>query len=364
MKAKIRWLVVPILVVPTLVLGYGGALRAQGKGEPRKAGKVLLLKTGLAMEGDIEQVGTQICVRHGVSEVWITADRVVRLCPDWNDAYAFMHTLIKADSAADRVKLARWCHLHRLNQEALEQAKVALELQPDHADAKLIVTMLEREKREGNVRPTPTAQTPAAKPQPASDPARNVDVTADTLVAFMSRVQPILMNTCASCHLNETNGNFRLERVSEHGYKGATQQNLATVLAYVDLERPAISPILVKAITPHGRDTLPAIRDRSAKPFQTMQDWIVETLKKNPQLKDYHAARKSPAAAVSSEAKTSVVSSAPAAPLLSGSVVSQTMPRLEITATSSPAAKEMRTPMLERDWCDAEHFNAWAHPKR
>ena len=47
--------------------------------------------------------------------------------------------LIKPDVANDRVKLARWCHMHKLTAEALEQARIALELQPEHTDAKQMV---------------------------------------------------------------------------------------------------------------------------------------------------------------------------------------------------------------------------------
>src|SRR5882672_3798560 len=116
MQTLLRW-----IILPALVVGLGDFLRAQETGEPRKTGKVLLLKTGHVMEGDIEQIGTEMCIRRGTSEVRIAADKTVRLCPDWLDAYAFMQAHIKADSANDRVKLARWCHLNRLHQEALEQ---------------------------------------------------------------------------------------------------------------------------------------------------------------------------------------------------------------------------------------------------
>lgn len=367
MKSHLRW-----LIVPAVLVGVGYFLRAQDLSETRKTGKVLVLKSGLTMEGDITQIGSQVCVKNGKSEVWIAVDKTMRLSPDWFDAYAFMQTLIKKDNPSDRIKLARWCHLNRLYEEAVEQARCALELQPGHADARQMVTMLEREKKEAGVRP----MVKAAPPQPvrAFEPPPTVDVTQETLIAFTAKVQPILMNTCASCHAGDASGKFHLERVSESSHKVATQRNLAAVLNYVDLDRPTISPLLVKSITPHGREALPAIRDRSAKPFQAMQEWINETIKKNPQLKDYRDATKPTPARVAPpptpEPKSSAFSSQGAVlPKTEVEVVSRKVPRLEVPAaqpTPAPqaAAPQAAAPPRERDWCDAGHFNDYFHPKR
>ena len=350
MRTYLRW-----LIVPAVLVGVGDLVRAQEVREPRKTGKVLLLRTGLAMEGDIEQVGSQMCVRRGTSEVWIAADKTMRLSPDWFDAYAFMQTLIKLDSAADRIKLARWCHMHRLHDEAMEQAKAALELQPGHAEAKQILTALEVAKKAPSAKTVVRSIAPTPTPTPAVAPAPTVDVKGETLIAFIAKVQPILMNTCASCHAGETNGKFQLERVFETGHKVSTQRNLAAVLAQVDLDRPTISPLLVKAITPHGREALPPIRDRSVKPFQALEQWIVEAIQKNPQLKEYRDAQTPGKSAIPAAQGTPGVTQS--------NVLSQPMPRLELPST--PAERPLApTPTAEREWCDAGHFNDYYHPKR
>jgi len=358
MKTLLRW-----LILPALVVGFGFLLRAQEPGEVRKSGKILLLKTGLAMEGDkIEHIGSQMCIRRGVSEVWIADDKAVRLCPDWTDAYVFMQSHIKVDNANDRVKLARWCHVHRLNTEALAEAKLALELEPGHADAKQIVSMLERAMKDPPAKPI----TPKPTPVRVDGPTPTVDVTADTLIAFMSKVQPILMNTCASCHTGDTAGKFRLERVSETGHKVSSQRNLAAVLGQVDLDRPAISPLLVKAITPHGRDQTPPIKDRSAKPFQFVQQWIVETVRKNPQLKLYQEVKKPAAFQRPPEEKPTTFSSQGSAiPAGNDDVISRPVPRLDPNLVKPAPIQETRTPVAarERDWCDPDWYNEWAHPR-
>src|SRR5262245_11396698 len=124
MTTIIRFVIVPAI----LVASVGLVLYAQDAPAQRTEGKVLLLKTGHAMEGDIERVKEQFCVRRGKSEVWIAADKAIRLCADWDDAYAFAQSLLKADTATNRMHLARWCHLHRMVDRALEQAQQALQL--------------------------------------------------------------------------------------------------------------------------------------------------------------------------------------------------------------------------------------------
>src|SRR5713226_1715973 len=169
------------LIVPAVFAGVGFFLHAQDGDQARIKGKILLLKTGHAMEGDIEKVGTQWCIRRGRSEVWIAEDKAIRLCADWDDAYAYAQTQIKLDDANDRVKLARWCHIHRLTEKALEQARAALELQPQNADAKQIVMLLERALKEPPAKPATPA--PAAATRPV-EPAPTVDVSFESQVAF------------------------------------------------------------------------------------------------------------------------------------------------------------------------------------
>ena len=364
------------LLGPAVMAGVAFFLLAQDAVKEPATGKVLLLKNGSVLEGDIAQVGTQMCIRRGASEVWIDASKASRLCADWDDAYVHMQTLLKLDSAAERVKFARWCHLYHLNEKALEQARKAMELQPNHRDAKQLVSMLERSLKETPSKPNvPMASTPRTAPAPS------IDVTAETLVSFTARVQPILMNTCVSCHGTGFVGKFRLERTSEGGYQIATRNNLNAALGYFDLDRPTQSLLLVKAIEAHGNTPLPPIKDRGAAPFQTMQSWIEQTIACNPQLKKQAPAEKSAKAEASP------------API----VVSRSIPRIEVVAetkrpTEEPSrvlpAKASQIPILqmyqsvkqdpprassnatsprtsapEREWCDPEIFNEMSRSK-
>jgi hypothetical protein len=241
-------------------------------------------------------------------------------------------------------------------------AKTALELQPNHGEAKQLLATLER-MRQGPASKTIKTVAVAAPAPRAVEPPPAVDVSAATLVAFTSKVQPILMNTCVSCHANETGGKFRLERVYESGRSASSQRNLAAVLEHVDLERPTISTLLVKAITPHGREAGAPLKDRAGAPFQAIQQWIVDAVRTNPQLKEYRAARNPAPVKKTPEEKPSTFSSQGSlAP--TGDDVSRPLERRAVKA--APQAQATRTPQTarERDWCHEDIFNEWAHPQR
>ncbi|MBM3992566.1 MAG: hypothetical protein FJ303_00170 [Planctomycetes bacterium] len=358
MKKILAW-----LIVPALFAGLGILVYAQERDMGVTRGKVLLLKTGHAMEGDIERIRGKICVRRGDSEVWIAEDRIVRLCADWDDAFAFAMSTIDPNSANDRVRLARWCHLHKLNDKALAQARLALQLQASHSDALQLVAVLERMK--DAPLPKTTATKPASVPRPV-EATPSVDLSFETQVAFANKVQPILMNKCVNCHGNNAGGKLHLDRVSDQGKKSVMQRNLAAVLPYIDIDRPAISPLMVKAITAHG-DAPAAFRDRSDMPIQAMHQWIVETIAKNPQLRDYRASKKPANATLPAPKSAFPVQQGTTAPAGGVEVQSQQRPRIEIDEKNPPQVQPMETPRTPLaatpvDDFDALHYNQWAHP--
>ena len=177
-------------------------------------------------------------------------------------------------------------------------------------------------------------------------------------------MQPILSNKCASCHVSGA-GKFHLERVSDGGKNASSQHNLAAALAFIDLERPAISPLLVKAITPHGGALTPSIKDRSAPALKGMQQWIEQTIAQNPQLKDYHAAKKQTPSKSNPEPKTGVFPTQRSTPSSQGEeVVSRIVPRVEIDEKSPPRTLPTAVTRTPVDPFDPEIFNQGIRPKQ
>ena len=174
---------------------------------------------------------------------------------------------------------------------------------------------------------------------------------------FVSRVQPILMNTCASCHVGEKGGAFKLARAAEGGTvsRRATQQNLATVLAHVTFARPEVSPLLVKAVSIHGDANQPPIKSRQSPPYRAIEEWIRATIANNPQLQDSTAA----APPAGTPEKKAAPQAAPVqAGLVAGAPVSSNKPAVPVGGPATPAAA------IPLDPFDPAAFNQQAKSKK
>ncbi len=274
MKTKIRILLCVVAIVPAWT-----GLRAGEPPEAPKTGHVLLLANERILEGDIERVGDQYRIKRLLGETWVPADGTLSLCADIRDAYLFLHRRANLDDADERLRLASWCHNHGLREEALAEIKAAVELSPNHKEAKRLLQCLQQAPA------TSTNSTHAANADPDSTPvAPPVEVTAKSMSEFATHIQPILMNACAGCHAGGQAGSFKLVRTAEHGSLApkTTQQNLTAVLAQINLEQPRTSPFLTKAVAVHGSLTHAPLSGRQMPAYHAMEEWVKLTLANLP----------------------------------------------------------------------------------
>jgi hypothetical protein len=280
-------------------LGAGALLAAalacvRGDGPPRQptpavpdatgptAGKVLVLDNERTLTGDIERVGGQYRIKRLLGETWLAADKVLRLCGSLEEAYAFLRSRANLCDPDERLRLTDWCRQHGLKEQALAEARAAVALCPEHPDpraVRVVKYLVEAQAR---------AEAPAAPP-PAGPELPHVDVAAESLGLFASRVQPILMNTCARCHTAGRGGKFQLTRTynSTLSDRRALEQNLAMVLLHVNQREPRASLLLTKAVSLHARGMSSApLRGRQTPAYRTLERWVLETLAANPQLRD------------------------------------------------------------------------------
>jgi hypothetical protein len=347
-----------VLVVPALAAGLGWSLFAQDA-PPRITGKVLLLQNDRAFEGDIEKVGEAYRVRKGTGELVISVSQALRLCTDWDDALAFMRSRANLGDPDERLRLARWLHLNHQIDRAREEARVALEMRPKHAETRQLVKLLEA---------TPAGKTARPASEVSLPPVPHYDLSFESVTTFSLRVQPILMNTCVNCHSGSYGGPFRLYRLHEGGERISTQRNLAAVIAQLQLAKPAASPLLVMAVSAHGNAKASPIPGRQSPMFATLCSWIDQTLADNPHLRERPAA--APATLPASVTRAPEVSQgprplepknvAPMSDVLPGVVVSQTP--VTPPPTAPPAAAP--TPQVPVDEFSAVHFNRWAYPQK
>src|SRR5262249_56413404 len=119
------------------------------------------------------------------------------------EAFAILSRQANLHDPDERVRLARWCEHNGLHAHALAEAAAAVRLRPEHAGAK---RLLERLQNTAAKEPTPASGKPA---EAAEGPVPAVDLSAESLALFTSRVQPILMNACACCHATGRGGKVK-----------------------------------------------------------------------------------------------------------------------------------------------------------
>jgi hypothetical protein len=264
MSAKVRFLVCVLSLSP-----FAATLSAQEKPAAEK-GKVAVLDNDRILEGDIERVGDQYRVRRSGGETWLPVAKVLRVCANLEEAFAYLQGQANLDDPAERVRLARWCLLHQLRDQGVAEASAAIALCPKHAEAQRILKALQRSAANETAPPRPPTTT--ASPAAATTP--NLPYNPEALAPFVTRVQPILMNACAGCHRSGQGGSFSLTRGTDDGSdRRTTQQNLMAALAQLDRERPEDSKLLRYAITIHGNADKPPLQGRSAPAYRSLEEW-------------------------------------------------------------------------------------------
>jgi hypothetical protein len=334
-------------------------------------GHVILLENERTVQGQIELEGNQYRVRREVGETMMPAAHVIFLADDLEEAYAFLRSRANLRDADERLRLARWCHLHGLKKQALDEATAAVELRPKNAEAQRLFQSMQRSAG--------TAPSAPAAPinKETSDPAA-IEVSAESLGQFISKVQPILMNTCTSCHVADHAGTFKLTRAQEGGVvnRRATQRNLNAVLAHINREHWETSAFLVKAVSMHGQASQPPLKSRQSPAFKSLEDWVRAAMADNPQF----AQGNSPfvlAAAVSdpkATARTEPTKPGSAAPEKSSATPGASTETLvtngpapvvpNSTKPASPGNTKPAKPSEPVDPFDPIIFNRQMHPER
>jgi hypothetical protein len=345
--------IIPILTLSALCAGW--SLFAQ---EPTAAtrviGKVLILQNERAFEGDIQKIGDNYRVRRGSGEIVVTPSQALRLCADWDDALAFMRSRANLDDPDERLRLAKWCLGNHQIERAMAEANVAMKMRPKHGETRNLVKLLQATPNTSNNRPANEATTA---------PVPHIDLSFESVTAFNLRIQPILMNTCVSCHAGSYHGKFRLYRQYEGGERIAMHRNLAAVLSFVSIDKPTASPLLVMAVCAHGDAKTPPLPGRQSQAFLTLCSWIDQTIADNPHLRDRGTTPVATLPHTTARAPQSVTQ-----PPLPGLLAAQNAPTSDGSPTpppiTLPAKAPVTAPSTPRDEFDAAHFNRVYHPDK
>jgi hypothetical protein len=362
--------ILSLALIGAVVLGPAAWSPAEepAAGEPgaNPTGKVLILDNERTLEGDIERIGDQYRIRRATGDSWWPGNRVLRLCASTEEAYRFLRGRANLNDPDEHLRLASWCRDHGLREQALNEVKAAVELRPQHPESKSLLQHLQQSSQ-------PRPPTPAPdREEPDPLPSLSVDLTAEAVGQFASRVQPILMNSCAGCHAGDRGGAFKLTRAYDFGSnRRTTRQNLAAVLAEVNLSQPLASPFLTKALGVHGKMAQAPFRNREAPAYRTLEEWVRQTavLSGRPGDAGPEEVRgpKSEVRSPKSEARGTETARPPAES--TGPLPMPAAPREEFASAPRPDGKPGPATTAERppepaDPWDGENFNREMHPPR
>jgi hypothetical protein len=350
-----------ILVLLASCLGLGSAM-GQETSRHAISGRVVILDNEKTLTGDVVRQGEQYAIKRLIGETVIPADRVLKVCASLEEAYQFLARRANLQDPDERVRLAEWCREHGLTEQALAEVREAAALRPENEKIRRLMRHLEATKT--------SVRSPEKTVSKQEFP--RVEVSAESMGMFASKIQPILSNACASCHVSGRAPGFPLMRVVEEGMASRTslEKNLSVVLAQVNPEQPLASKLLLKAASVHAPGMAQApLKGRNSPAYRLLEQWVKMTIETNPHLAQMPrpaTTQKSPSPSEHAAVKTGFGEERlpPTAP--------RTMPPVSLppapvspmpTPPTIPSATTRPPPTVD-DIGDPQGYNREFHPER
>lgn len=237
---------------------------------------LLLLKNGRTLNGKISRAGDFYVVATSESEVQIRVHEAEAVCRDAEDVYARKLERINPRSADDHLEVAQWCIEAGLYGSAARELTEAYRIDDLHPR----IPLLERRLRAAMTEVKPTVPAAVVTPMKQDEDALEEvakSVSPDSLLEFTTRVQPLLVNYCATagCHGPRPSSDFQLHRVYLHETRDPRllRANLAAVLDRIDRKQPQQSKLLTAPLSAHGGAKKPIFHAHNAEHYRQLVAW-------------------------------------------------------------------------------------------
>ena len=222
------------------------------------------------------------------SEIRLRPDRVAHVADSLQAHYAWKRSQNVKSNLGDHLDLAEWCIQHGLWGEASRELLEVRTRDPRSFRLPHVERRLERAWRLANAKPAPSTKRGKARHAMANEIADAAEAAQQlrlietlpegSLEHFTRRIQPILVNNCttAGCHQPGGDESFQLNRDILHGLgdRRSTFANLASVLAAINRDNPAASPLLAAGTQPHGGKTTGLLVGRRGNLNESLAAWV------------------------------------------------------------------------------------------
>ncbi|WP_164101108.1 hypothetical protein [Candidatus Laterigemmans baculatus] len=271
-------------------------------GEPAVEPGYVLLRDLAVLRGTVEEEPGRVIVRFQGSEVRLSREKVACWAESLDGLYQYQLDRRRVFTVESHLETARWCLRHGLCERAAAEIQAAKRIRPDavailRAEAELQLTIEQQAAARGAGAPSaagapeslatgtegkepPQAAVPKAAVPQAEGGSHSLDgLGPEELREFNLRIQPLLANRCSAtaCHGGGAATGWVLsdERVVGRRPRAAmTRENLAAVLPWINREHPAASPLLVRALKPHGGAEEPPLGPRDQEAIENLRRWI------------------------------------------------------------------------------------------
>lgn len=294
----------------------GGVFVSLGRaGDP---GGFVLLQDRAVLPGVVTEEPGQIVIRQGKSEIRVARDRVACWAPSIAALHRYLIDTRKISDLRSHLDIARWCLQNDYPAGAVAELIAARRIDAENKEADLIETELRdwhkareklalgRAEEAGNLDATVSAKSAgvgAAEDQQTGDlsggerladnemPGHDSqaampsldeldgDELAIRLATFTKDIQPILLNRCGqvACHGAPSRQAYSLE--IPRSYLGRptsemTRRNLEATMRWLDLDRAASSPLLVRALQPHAGLERAPLEPQNRDASDTLRRWV------------------------------------------------------------------------------------------
>lgn len=240
-------------------IGWAGDVRDQ----------VVVLENGRIIAGRITPSPEGYWLERPAGRLLIEKSQVRCVAPDFRGAYRQLRERRGEADVEACVALAEWCWGLRLYEEARNEYRQALLVEPERADlqrrlARLDETLADLARQKND-------------PVAAAEPDAVAGLTRATVTQFTARVQPMLVNKCLKCHHPASGREFTIVpiRIGSPVHRSVAEQNVRSVLKQLDLDRPLDSALLKSMDVGHGGASNGASAGAAtAEQRRTVELWI------------------------------------------------------------------------------------------
>jgi hypothetical protein len=256
-----------ITIAWTAMFAWAAGPVAAQQAAPTAAG-VLVLRNGNILPGSVQRQGNHFRVENEGSVLQVPASQVEMACESLVQAYEQRRQHRVGNATDAHLELARWCLRHGLLAEAAREILDARTDDPGHPALRTLDLQLqqgladEANRRQRQQEAVALAAHQQAVQQPVASaavetPTTFIEPSPEVQQQFVRSIQPMLIHGCTTsgCHTPNSQQAMILDRwaLEGSGIPSLIRQNLGQVLAQIDVEDPASSPLMRRARQPHGR---------------------------------------------------------------------------------------------------------------